>query len=94
MLKLFLYSGKNRLSFAKKMNRPNREIRLYKISSIGLPFIQISRLYSSLRGGGVHEAFQFRKRYFDLWVWVMAWTVDMYQQHEGGFGSMSTILPM
>ena len=41
---------------------------------------------------GVSRPFKFEKHDFDLWVGGD--DLDMYQQLEGGFGSMRAILPM
>ena len=54
----------------------------FSIKTIGFTFF---------KGGGV-QAFQTWKHDFDLWVGGDC--LDMYQQLEGGFGSMRAILPI
>ena len=62
--------------------------------------LYISTLYFCIKGGGGPlspgpRPFNLKTR-FDLWVGVMAWTVDMYyyQKLDGCFGSTCAILPM
>ena len=59
-------------------------------------FVKIDCTYAlnnkQLRGGGGVQAFQFRKHDFDLWVGGHG--LDMFQQLQGGFGSMRAILPI
>ena len=53
---------------------------------------RVKGLYYTRVGGLSNQAFQFRKHDFDLWVGGDG--LDMYQQLEGGFGSMRAILPI